>query len=60
MKSPPLTNLERAAQCRRLASEVAGDPLADALLSVADDFDRRAVEAGETTLAILRKARGEA
>ena len=45
-----MTNLERAAQCRRLAYEIPGEPLADVLLALADEFEcraRNAVDAGE-------------
>jgi hypothetical protein len=35
--------LERAAQCRRLAAEIPGDPTSDALIKLAQEFEAQAV-----------------
>jgi hypothetical protein len=34
--------LEKAAQCRRLAAELVGDPAGAALIKIAEEFERRA------------------
>jgi len=46
---------EKAAQCRRLAANIAGDPTAEALLRLAEEFDAKAaaqVARERTALAI--------
>jgi hypothetical protein len=41
-RESPAYLLEKAAQCRRLAAEIPGDPMSDALIKLAEEFEAQA------------------